>query len=513
MKLLYTDYEKDQKEKEALIKEVRELKSKIVEVEKKKVVVNTTPSVSRDNGKDFLKNLEASLKVVTPEFDFGVIPVIRKLSKINPDVNQALNDFIKLANTGHKIKFDDSVSGEKMEEVRNYLTEEAKNWHTGAAGMNGIVNKMFRQMQVGGALSNEWIPNMSLDGIEEIRFLNPENVRFIVEKKRSKYHPYQQLHHTPLNNKQGFQNLRRLNTNQYKYYALNGDTDLPYGIPPYIAALEPISTQRKMVDNINFIIEMMGILGYIDAKIDKPDQQADENDEAYEKRLNKLLTDFKDRVKEGVRDGISVGFMDDHEFDFKQTAKDARGVKDLFDQNELLIAGGLNYDAIFMGKPGSTETLVTVMFTKMISSLTNIQNIVKENLEFGYKLALTLKGFKFKSLHVEFNKSTVTDNLKYQQAKEILTRNLETHFKYGLISLQQFADELGYESPDQKEPRISLEGAPDAMGDAKKKEDREKDKDKSDRKSRDKSNPQGTVKRQNKQDFSIIDKNTIALDN
>lgn len=512
MKLFYTkkDVEKEKARADELSKQVAELKRKEIEVNGKKTIVSSMPSSVRETNKDYMRNLQASLRVVDSEFNFEVIPVIRKLSKINPDVNQALNDFVKLANTGHKIKFDKSVNSAELEKARNFLSESSKSWHVGAAGINGIVNKMFYQIQIGGALSTEWIPNMSLDNLEEVRFINPENIRFVVEKRLSSYHPYQKLVNKILTG-QGQNNLKRLNTNQYKYIALNGDTDLPYGTPPYIAALKPIETQTSMLENISYIIEMMGILGYVDAKIDKPNQNADESDDAYKKRLTQMLIDYKERIKGGMKDGLTVGFMDDNEVNFNQTTTNASGVKDLFEQNELLVSAGLNYDAIFMGKPGSTETLVTVMFTKMISQLTNIQNIVKENLEFGYKMALRLAGIQFNSLHVEFNKSTVTDTLKFQQAREILVRNLQALYNYGIINLDQMADELGYESADQKEPRVNIEKE-DATGDQAKKEKTEKGKDASDKKGRDKKNPQGTVKRQNQMEIHR-ESNSISIAN
>lgn len=476
------------------LKDKLSLAKKEISIGKKKnIVVSSGASSSRDLPINSIEGLMKSMRTAKPGFEFDVIPLIRKLSRINPDVNQALNDFTKLANTGHKITFDPSVGADQIDEMRVFIEESALDWHHGAAGMSGIVNKMFRQLQIGGAISNEWIPNMNLNNIDQIRFINPENIRFVVDKRQKYYHPYQKLKNKIENYRD---DLKKLNTNQYKYYALNGDTDVPYGIPPYLASLDPISTQTKMVDNIKFVIEAMGLLGYIDAKIDKPLQQPGENDKAYEQRLISLLDQMKERVTKGLRDGVNVGFIDDHEFEFKQTTKTAQGVKELYEMNELLIASGLNYDAIFMGRPGATETLVTVMFTKMLAQLTNIQNIVKINLEFGYRLALSLGGFSFKSLKVEFNRSTITDDLKYQQAQEILRRNLIMDYQYGLIGLEDMADKLNYVKPDQKSPRIDINNHDPATGEVKRQK-KEKGKDASDKKGRDKKNPQGTVKRQN----------------
>ena len=486
------------KKEENLREEIKAefIKTKSVVIDGKKIIVTPGPVSKKDNTVDGIPFIQRTLKVLQADFGFDVIPIIRKLAKVNPDMGQALDDFVKLANTGHIIKFDPSVGADQIDIMRKFIKDSAKKWSVGAAGVNGVVNKMFRQAMISGAIATEWVPNMNLDDIEEVRFLYPERIRFVQEKNNRRYVPYQKIKHKPIDNVT-MKDLKRLNPNQFKYFALNGDTDVPYGTPPYLPALYPIVTQRKMIDNIDYIVETMGILGYLNASIQKPQMNPNENEDQYKARAKQLLVEFKDRVKEGFRDGINVGFIDDHEFEFTQTAKTATGATDLFNQNELQVASGLKVDAAFMGRPGSTETLITILFTKMLAQLANIQGIIIENLEFGYKLALTLGGHNFKGLSVEFNKSTITDNLKWQQGEEIKIRNLVVKYHYGIIGSEQFADELGYLKPDKSEPRIDINND-DPVGGSVQKQNREKSKDASDKKSRDKSKPQGTVKRQNK---------------
>ena len=492
------------KEYEKLHGRAKELEDQIALIKKeisidgKRTIVTPGPSSVRDIPvSSAFDVVQASLRVLPSEVQSDiVVPLIRQLAKVNPDVSQALNDFVRLANTGHKIKFDPSVGETQVEEMRQFIIESSKSWHVGAGGMNGIVNKMFRQLQIGGASSMEWIPNIQLNNIEESRFVNPETIRFVVDKNYKGYQPYQRPHYRHIID--NIKNLRKLNQLQFRYFAMNGDTDLPYGYPPYLAAMDALVTQKHMVDNIKFIVTLLGAFGYVSANMEKPEQQAGETDQAYLARLKSLLEEFKVVVQRGTRDGVLVGFKDDHEFEFKETAKNAAGVKDIFEQNELLVASGLNYDAIFMGRPGATETLVTIMFTKMISQLRNSQDIVAEQLEFGYKFALTLGGFKFKRLHVEFNKSTLTDELKYQQAQEIKIRNLNALYDQGQISQDQYADDMNLIKPDQQEPRITREKTSPGDGsmDPVTKKKTKDTKNRSAKKGRDKNNPQGTVKKQ-----------------
>ena len=109
---------------------------------------------------------------------------------------------------------------------------------------------------------------------------------------------------------------------------------------------------------------------------------------------------------------------------------------------------------------------------------------------------MNFETYKFDFVRVEFNRSTIQDDLKYQQAEEIKIRNLLALYQDGQISMEQYADAMGLEKPDQAKPRIDRNApAPNDAGGAEKKAKREKDKDKSDRKVRDKNKPQGTIKK------------------
>lgn len=481
-------------EKIFFIKPLREIPRELQrEEQKKKHVVPPSGAASKRDIPNYISLLNKSIEVINPDFDFEIVPLIRKLTKLNSDMGQAFSDIIQLANTGIKIKFDPGVKPTEQEKMKKYINSESKKWVTGVAGLDGLVNKIFANLMIGGAVANEWVPNINLDGIEEVRFLYPERIRWTIEKN-GKYQAYQLLKHKRKIDI-GDIDLIKLNHNTFNYVGLGSDLDIPYGIPPYSPSLKPISMQEKMLENINFIVEMMGIMGHVEVLMEKPDQKDGESETAYIRRLEGILADLKDRMSKGVRDGISAGFKDDHEFNFNQTTKSAEGATAIFEQNELLIASGLKYDAAFLGRAyGSGGEFITILFTKMLSQLTNLQTIAKHNLEFGINLALRLKGFKYDYLDIEFNKSTITDDLKLQQAREVLIRNLHTLRVDGIINQDQYAEEAGYRKPYKPEPIVPFKEQSNKAEDAKKKQDREKDKDSSDRKVRDKNKPQGTTK-------------------
>lgn len=455
-----------------------------------KQVVSPAGRVSvptNSEGNNIIHSLNQDLKLVKQSFYVEAIPVLRKLYKTNEDIGSVLYDAIQLTNTGHEIYFDPGVSQEQQQKMRLHLDKVVKKWGYGTAGINGLVNKWIAQIYVSGALSIEWIPDMDLTGIENCAIINPETIVFGMDS-RSRYIAYQK-NSTLYGLKKDY---IKLNPYTYKYIGLFGDEDTPYGIPPFMTALNAIKTQKDMKTNINHILNQLGLLGYLEVKLDKPTQEANESVPTYKSRLDGLLTESKKNVLQGFKEGVVVGYMDDHEFEFHATTKNLSGVSDLFNMNENQIANGLKTSSAFLGikNPGS-ESFGSIVFTKMLSQLKNVQEMLIEALEMGYRMELELAGFNFKEVYVDFKASTITDDLKIQQAVEIKQRNMRNLWLDGIISQDLYASEMGYDKASTKRDPVKLHG-PNVQKpqDPLEKQKREADKDESDRKGRDKTNPQ-----------------------
>lgn len=399
-------------------------------------------------------NLSGEQQILQPDYYIGLIPYIRKLVSVNPNMSQALSNIVELGNTGHTIKFDPTVSPENVVKMRQHLEQVAKTWSYGKASVDGISDRWFRQIMISGAISIEAVPKPDLSGIQMVATVNPEGIRFSYDKRKNIYEAFQIVEGQLVEDKHN-QNLKKLNPHTYRYYSINGDTDLPYGIPPYLAALDPLKTQRVMMDNIKFLTEQLGLAGFMEMLMDKPQQEGGESYEQYYARLDKFLNDAKARVQTSLRDGISVGFKDDTTFKFNSVAKSMGGVDEFFVLNEMLFSSGLNMDSSMLGRNyGTSESQITIVFTKLLSQLNTIQQMAAACWEYIYTLELQLAGFSFKTLKVEFNPSTALDELKYQQAEEIRIRNFNQLYADGIINIQQYAQGVGYEKADQDEPRF-----------------------------------------------------------
>ena len=423
----------------------------------------SAPPKQTQNNAEFVR---AELNMIKPDYAFEVIPYIRYLIMVNPDFGQALNNIVSLGNTGYEVNFDPGVKQEKIDEMRVHLKKRQKQWGLNVGGMHGLINRMFSQTLIGGALSNEWVPEFDLSGIQRIVLVNPEEIRFSYNRKANFYLPYQKVQYqVPIGRDLLEGQYIKLNPYTYRYVPLNGDSEVPYGFPPYLAALDPLRTQRVMLDNIKFIVEQMGIMGFLEALIDKPERESDENETAYIARLEALQDKAKLRVQSGFRDGVTVGYKGDVEYKFNTATKNVSGVTELFQENELQVFSGLNSDGSLLGRGYSTsETQITIVFTKMLSELSNVQNVVKENLEYGYALELRMAGFEFETLELESKPSTLLDELKYQQGREYKLKNIVTEYIMGWINQEKAANLAGREKPDKTEPRVPLDSLANKKG-------------------------------------------------
>lgn len=434
-------------------------------------------------GSGLVLSLRDFTNLVESSFRRDVIPLIRDLYKINPDVSIALQDMFKLANTGHTISFPKNTP-EEATKMREHLMVASKSWTKYTAGIDGLVNKFTVQCLTGGAISIEAVPNNNLNGISTVLFINPEQIYFR-RLNDGVYHPYQKNPNQVLSKKPEF---IKLNNETYKYLGMYNDTDEPYGVPPFMAALDSLKGQHDMRINFKHIMELVGMVGFLEAKMEKPTINPSESRDAYARRLEHILRKLKMNLREGLKDNIVVGFKDDHEFKLNSTTKEIGNIEKPWAMNQQSVANGLGVNGSLIGVQNNlTEGGTGILLSKMISQLRNIQMLLKYALEFLYTLELRLAGYNNKGVVVTFGTSTISDELKVQQGIEYKIRNLVSLYNQGIISQEEFAWSMGYEKPDQKEPRQMEE--PEGVSssqDSAKKQKREADKDTSDRKTRDK---------------------------
>lgn len=446
--------------------------------------------------KGTLDSLQESLEFVDTGYFKEMIPVIRKLLAINSSLSLAVVDNVQLCNPGYKIGFRNKVSSQKAAKARKHIEKVTKNWGIGTAGLNGIINKMMFQIFISGALSTEWIIKPDLSGIHYVAFLNAENIEIGYDHNANEYRYFQRINEKFWNKKKTKKTEKEvigripLNPYTYKYYELINDQEHPVMIPPFLSVLSDLASQRKMLDNINFVTDQFGLMGFLELLMGKPSQREGESVGNYRKRLEDGLKQAKESIIEGLKDGVVAGYKNDHEFNFHSISKDLNGLPDIFEINHRMVSNGMFTSPSFQGgNVGGSETHINIIFTKMLSQLHNIQSIIKESLEYGLWLEVNLAGMPDVEPVIEFNKSTITDALKDAQAREIKIRNNRILYTDGIIDLDYYANDMGFLEPSQDKPRIPIDPDGILAKEAQRKE-REKKKDGYERDSREKRKPQ-----------------------
>lgn len=440
---------------------------------------NTTPPpgrVSKPDDSTFgtFSSLNLQRKFVTPNYKVEIIPLLRDLYKVNPDIGIALQDMFKLANCGHEINFLYNTP-EEASKMRKHLKEKSIEWGKYTYGIDGIITKWIIQAMVGGAISTEAAISDDMKTIENILFIKPESILFERDAKGG-YHPYQKVN--------GFMEPIKLNENTYFYCSLFSDLDEPYGVPPFMPSLDPLDGQYLMKENFKNIMETAGMIGFLEAMVAKPQKKGSESDLAYENRLNNYLYETKARLIEGIKDGLVVGFMDDHEFKLNATNKNIGDIDRPWNMNQQSVANGLGISSNIIGvATANTEGGAGIMLSKLISQLRIIQTMVAHILTKIYSLELRLAGFNNKGISIDFHASTVADELKVQQGLEIKARVAVALYNQGIYSQQDVAILFGKEKPDVPEPRVPVDIG---LENAAKKQQRKKDQDTSERTGRDK---------------------------
>lgn len=367
----------------------------------------------------------------TPPVPFELIDDIEKLVLTTPDLSQAVERTISFANTGHSVELV-GLPNSQLEAATEALESFAKNAFKPAAGIDSMVDALFRQMTIRGALSAEAVPEADFSGIRKIVLVPVKQVRF-KRDDRNDYKPYQI----------GTGEDVDLNENQYMYIPLQRNEDSPYGIPPFVAALDTARNQKDFMDRIKEVIKKIGLLGFIHVK-KRPPANNNESPDEYKKRLKKNLDEFAKSLRTNFSSGVLASY-DDVAVDHKTVTGDARGAAELFQIGEEQLASGIDMDPSLLGRNYSTtETYAGVVYESFLSKLRGRQRIVKRFLEKVYWLHLVLKGYKVNKVRVTFNPSRSLNPQTDAQAENFRLLNIQLKENAGWIDSDQAAREAGY---------------------------------------------------------------------
>ena len=397
---------------------------------------------------------------IKPEFMIEMLKVLNHLAKHNADISYAVDNIVQLGSTPHKIDFGDDVSDEQAKLMSNHIKNVSKNWYANS-DIQGLVRDLLTQAVVAGCVSAEIVPNSKLKGVQYTTLVNPERIRFVYNAQDGQYLPYQAISTVLakvtelLQGNASTLGLNKLNQTTYKYIAVRRFSENPYAIPSFLSAIESTIIERDMLNNFASVIKRMGLLGFLHVLLTPPQRRTGETDEQYQSKCVTYINSVTPEVDKSMSKGYVVGFKGSHEFNMESVTQNVGGVKELFDLNSVIKMAGLKQDPSMLGKNfTTTETLGRVLLTKLSTQVVHFQQVVASFLSDLYELELALAGFKFTSIEVKFDAPLLGDANKDETTRKIKIENLKQLYNDGIISLQQYALEAGYDKPDQEEPRV-----------------------------------------------------------
>lgn len=405
-------------------------------------------SGGRSSQPDAISTFAPQNKLTEIPVDFSVewLSTLENLAAYHSDISYALDNIVQLASTPHDIYFSDKIKPKQAIEMKKYLAEKENNWYECSSGVSSLKSDLLTQIVINGALSAEAYPDKNLKGIEQIVRIAPKNIRFVYDKTIDRYLPYQ-ISNTLLSQKEN--GMIKLNVNTYKYIALRRYFQTPYATPPFISAIDALCTQKDMLLNFKNIMKKLGMLGFLSAEVTPPTQRAGETQEAYWQRcIDYLNNSVYPQLQKNLGKGFVAGFKDKHKFELQGNNMNVQGAEGLFNIVQSRIFAGVKQDPNMLGvNHSTTETFGRVVLAKLLSQVTDYQDVVDSFMAHVYLLELRLAGFNPGYVKVVSKKPMIGDQLKEEQTEEIKINNIKAKRDMGIISQEIAANELGYDEP------------------------------------------------------------------
>lgn len=402
-------------------------------------------------------------QTVNPIIDFEMLALLKKYYIFNPDISQFVSNLQNLANNGHTISVD-AASEATAEAALGRLNESASRLYRNGAGVDGLINGYLAQIAWSGALSSEDVVNFSGRRVEQVVFVPVESIRFKYDPETLNYVPYQRSVNYSKNSELG---LIPLSSETYKYFALSTIENNPYAKPPATAAIDAIlNGQEPMMQNIQYIAQKFGLLGLVIASVQPPNKKPNETEAEYQGRASSYLKTVKTALEGQFSKGFLVSFRD-QKIEHTNLSEGASGVYDINRISEEQVMSGLAMQPAFFGRTDSTtETFADVVYNLLLAQVHNVQRLPKRRMEQTYRLELRLSGVEVNGVSLSFNQAFSRNSYQNAQTDEIKLRNVITKVEKGVITPDEGAQELGYESwadPELIQSNLSLAQALSAV--------------------------------------------------
>lgn len=332
------------------------------------------------------------------DMPWEVLNYVEYLSYWNQDFSAAVDNVRNLASTPFTIH----VTGPNKRNVdATLITLRDKAASIGprhGGGLQNIADNLVVQAATYGAMAGEWILTADFMDVVDFILINPKSIRFFFDKREQRYVPYQKVSFIAAKaakdrGQQVIGTHIRLNENTFAYAAYHNSYGGPYGVPPFLAALDPVYLQRDMLKNIKAIVRKLGLLGLIDMQITSLDQEIGETDSHYQSRVMSYLEAYVPIAEQLVNDGALIHYDDLTATTFAVSKDSSQAASSLFSDNQALLETGLKNFNMSQNRASSTvDTFAGLAFDLMLRSARKYQDGVASIIAHGLRLYNLLQG-------------------------------------------------------------------------------------------------------------------------
>ncbi len=379
-----------------------------------------------------------SFGTLSPVLPWEFLEYLQSMALVNADVSQAVGNVVALGNPGHEVVIEGAsrrLAGRAVDELNTL----ARTLYRRSAGVDGLIAAYLRQLAVSGAISSEDVLTPRLDGVADVAVVPVLAIRF-----RYEYGAYIAYQKTAQGG--GADGLIPLNEETYRYYAAELIEGSPYAKPPMAGAVETLLAQKDARDNLAFVVKKLGLLGLVSMTLTPPPRNPGETDGEYRTRLETYAGQVAKALEDNYAKGLLVKYSD-QTLEHHPITGEARGAKDVFQMLEEQVASGLQTDPAMLGRSYSTtETYAGVVYHVLTQRVLAYQRLAKRRCERTYRLHLRLAGYPELSVNLQFNRIPALDPEKKTTADKTQVETVLLKVERGLISPDEGAQELGYDS-------------------------------------------------------------------
>lgn len=388
----------------------------------------------------------AGFSSINPVISFEMLQTLKCLWLYNPDFSQYIANIVNLGNPGHSLSID-AATDATAEAAVNRLNESASRLYPQGCGIDGLISQYLTSVAWSGAISSEDVVNLAARRVEKVVLVPVEQIRFRYNKDAGEYEPYQKTSGLLSQDKVNQFGLIKLNTETYQYLALSTVENSPYAKPPATAAVEPIiAGQKPIMDNIQWMAQKIGLLGMVAINVVEPPKLPTESVEEHKATVQAYMTAVARSLDGKMNKGLLV-LGRDQKFQHEPVTTGAQGVYDLNRLSEEQVFSGMGTMPGFHGRTDSTtETFADVVYYLLTAQVGGMQRIVKRRQEQTYRLDLRLGGIEVDGVSLQFNKAHSRNALAEAQTDQAKLTAVIQKVEKGIISPDEGAQELGYET-------------------------------------------------------------------